>query len=238
MRGVMTFAELREIMMSAALKSASVRGLASDSPPKSLRSIDDFDGTLSRWSVTKEEYYRLGELGFFSDKRVQLINGDVLVMAAQSNWHATVIKAVERALEHSFGTEYFVRVQNSLDLSPLSVPDPDLAVIAGSYDSHMDRENPTTAIMVVEVSETTLHEDRERKSGLYAASGIAEYWIANIRDQRLEVRTRPKVNSSNEFGFDYADLTMLDADEFVTPRALPGVKIPVRKLFPMLPPSD
>src|SRR5438874_5586081 len=106
-----------------------------------------------RW--TREEFYRLLDLGFYQDQRVQLIGGEILVMAAQGNAHAISIGLTEDVLRSTFGPGYWIRVQMSLDLRPHSVPDPDLAVVQGTPRTQDPAHNPTTALMTVEVSETT-----------------------------------------------------------------------------------
>src|ERR1051325_3025019 len=85
---------------------------------------------------TREEYYQMSEMGLFLERRVQLIEGEIFEMPAQKNFHAVAIALTEAALRVVFGTGYWVRVQMSLDLSPLSVPDPDLAVVPGTPRSH------------------------------------------------------------------------------------------------------
>src|SRR4051794_14423293 len=85
---------------------------------------------LRVWSAA--ELYRLLDLGFFTNQRVELIEGEILEMAAQSNHHAQSIALTSDALSTAFGRNFWVRVQMSLDLSPYSVPDPDIAVIGGS----------------------------------------------------------------------------------------------------------
>ncbi len=62
-----------------------------------------------RW--TREEYYRLCEEGWFQDKRVQLIGGEIVEMSAQKNEHAISIKLAEDALEAIFGVNFWVRTQ-------------------------------------------------------------------------------------------------------------------------------
>src|SRR5262245_12061463 len=115
-----------------------------------------------RW--TRKEFYRLLDLGFFYDQRVELIGGEIIVMPSQKNFHALGIGLTEDALVAAFGSGFWVRVQASLDLSPSSVPDPDLAVVPGSKRSRKgDKDNPTTALLIVEVSDTTLRLDRRRK---------------------------------------------------------------------------
>src|SRR5262245_51116928 len=107
-----------------------------------------------RW--TAEEFYRLLDLGFFNGQRVELIEGEIILMPAQKNYHAMWIKLVEDSLIPVFGPGHWVRVQMSLDLTPYSVPDPDVAVVSGGVRSHDPAHNPTTALLVVEVSDTTL----------------------------------------------------------------------------------
>jgi Uma2 family endonuclease len=182
---------------------------------------------------TRAEYYRMSELGFFSDQRVELIGGEIIEMAAQSNLHGLGISLVYDALVQAFGPNFWVRDQLSLDLSPLSIPDPDLAVIPGSKRSYRgQRDNPTTALLIVEVSETTLSEDRNRKASLYAASGITDYWILNIPDKQLEIRRDLRPDATQDFGHGYATLTTLVAGDFATPLAAPSARIPVTDLLP------
>jgi Uma2 family endonuclease len=183
-----------------------------------------------RW--TKDEYYRLCDEGWFNERRVQLIGGEIIEMAAQKNWHAWAITATEKALSAAFGPAYWVRVQMSLDLSPYSVPDPDLAVIAGAFTTHRTTSNPTTALLIVEVSETTLAYDRNRKASLYAASGISDYWIVNLVDRQVEVYRDPVADATQPFGFRYATRTILDPADVVSPLVLPGASIAVTDLLP------
>ena len=46
-------------------------------------------------------------------------------------------------------------------------------------------------MLVVEVADTSLALDRLRKGGLYARAGIADYWVANLIDEVLEVYREP-----------------------------------------------
>jgi Uma2 family endonuclease len=183
-----------------------------------------------RW--TRDEYYKLCESEWFLDKRVQLIGGEIVEMSAQKHWHAWSLKATEVALSAAFGANYWVRGQMTLDLSPYSAPDPDVAVIAGSHATHRLGSTPTTALLVVEVSETTLGYDRHHKSSLYAASGIADYWIVNLVQRQLEVYRNPVPDATRPFGFGYADRTILDPGDVVSPLAAPQATVAVSDLLP------
>src|SRR5947209_3507639 len=86
--------------------------------------------TPLKW--TADDYYRLCEAEWFLGRRVQLIGGEIIEMPAQKNFHGVGIGLTQKALEAVFGPNFWVRVQMSLDLSPHSVPDPDLAVVPGT----------------------------------------------------------------------------------------------------------
>ena len=180
---------------------------------------------------TKEEFYQMLDLGFFQDQRVQLIEGEIVQMASQTNFHLVGIKLTEDALEAAFGPNFWVRVQGSLDLSPWSVPDPDLAVVPGSpRDSSAN--NPTTALLIVEVSLTTLQFDRTRKDSLYARAGIQDYWILNLVDRQLEIHRQPVPDATKPYGYGYAEEADLAPADFATPLAAPQARIAVADLLP------
>lgn len=183
-----------------------------------------------RW--TRDEYYRLCEADWFQGKRVELIGGEIIEMSAQKNEHGISLDQTRDALEAIFGPNFWVRTQMSLDLSPHSVPDPDVAVVPGPLRSYLGQSIPTSALLVVEVSETTLWYDRNRKASLYAASGIGDYWIVNLVQGQLEVYRNPIADSTQPFGFRYQDRTILDPGDVVSPLALPGAAVAVVDLLP------
>jgi Uma2 family endonuclease len=183
-----------------------------------------------RW--TRDEYYKLSEAGFFQDRRVQLIDGEIIEMSAQLNVHAASITLTQRALDLAFGPSFWVRVQMTLDLSPVFVPDPDLAVVPGSPRGVTSRNNPTTALLIVEVSDSSLGLDRNRKGSLYAQANIADYWIVNLVQRQLEVYRNPIADPAHPYGFRYADRTILDPGDSIAPLAAPQANVAVADLLP------
>src|SRR4051794_14784618 len=75
-----------------------------------------------RW--TKQEYYRLGELGFFQGQRVELIEGRLMVHSPQKSLNAAVVDGVDDVLSRLFGAGYLVRCQLSIDLGQTTEPEP------------------------------------------------------------------------------------------------------------------
>jgi Uma2 family endonuclease len=146
------------------------------------------DPSLHLW--TRVEYHHMGESGLFAGKRVQLIRGQVIEMSPMKSRHATGIELVNQALRSRLGSQGYVREQKPLALTPLSEPEPDIAVVTGSPRDYA-QAHPTTAQLVVEVSDSTLKFDQQVKGPLYAEAGIPEYWILNLEDNTLEVYRDP-----------------------------------------------
>src|SRR5918995_6305447 len=122
-----------------------------------------------RW--TRREYDRLVELGVFRpDERLELLDGVLMVREPQHAPHALVIRACEEALRVAFSAGWDVRVQLPIALDPHSEPEPDVAVVPGSFRDY-PHEHPSRPVLLVEVSDTTLALDR-RKTGLYARAGV------------------------------------------------------------------
>jgi Uma2 family endonuclease len=191
--------------------------------------MNQFEPRPVRW--TRDEYIRLCEEGWFNDRRVQLIGGEIIEMPAQYDLHGGAISLTLDALRVAFGTGFWVRPQLTLDLSPHGMPDPDLAVIPGSPRGR-GPTIPTSALLVVEVSDSSLALDRNAKANLYAAGGISDYWIVNLVQRQLEVSRNPVADPSALFGCRYADRTILDPVDAIAPLAAPQAAVAVADLLP------
>ena len=184
-----------------------------------------------RYVWSRNEYYRVHEAGVFNGMRVELIDGEIIALAAQLNLHMAGVTLVSDALRQAFGPSCWIRVQGSMDLTPHSVPDPDVAVVHGS-PRNPPRNNPRTALLLVEVADSSLSYDRNVKTSLCAVSGILEYWILNLVDRQLEVYRDPAPDPRTQFGYTYASRTDLLPGATVSPLALPGATIAVADLLP------
>src|SRR5262245_64264216 len=137
-----------------------------------------------RWS--RIEYERLVDLGVFKPgERLELLDGLLVVREPQNAPHATAVRAAQEALRRALGPDWDVRPQLPVALDDDSEPEPDVAVVPGSYRDYR-AAHPSRPALLVEVADTTLGADR-RKSGLYARAGEREYWIGNVTDQVLAV---------------------------------------------------
>lgn len=179
---------------------------------------------------SKDQFYRMAKEGYFYDARVELINGELIIMPPEGKWHAWGVDMMQELLKLALGSNFWVRGQHSLDLSPFSVPAPDLAVIPRRLDQG-PTDTPTTALLIIEISDSTLGTDRVRKGSLYASVGIQDYWIVNYVHRCIEVYRNPVEDAKEEFGWRYASTTTHEAGE-IAMLAVPTAKIEVAKLFP------
>jgi Uma2 family endonuclease len=173
----------------------------------------------------------MADMGLFEGRRVELIDGEIVEMAAQKNFHLAAITLTAEALKAAFGPGHWIRVQGSLDLSLVFVPDPDVAVVPGDPRG-CSADNPTTALLVVEVSDTTLAYDRRTKGSLYARAGITDYWIINLLDDQLEIYRDPTPDPAQPAGFGYATSSILGPNDVASPLAAPQATLRVADLFP------
>lgn len=181
---------------------------------------------------TRAEFEQAAERGVFSpEERLELVEGEIVQMPARNTPHSAAIGALQEALGRAFPTGYWTRIQLPLALGDSTRLEPDIAVVPGSWRDYRTAQ-PETAVLVVEVSDTTLAYDRTTKAGLYARAGIADYWIVNVNERLLEVHRRPAPSLGNEIGYDYQDLVRHDETAAISPLAAPEHSIPVADLLP------
>jgi Uma2 family endonuclease len=187
------------------------------------------------WRMSVSRYDRLAELGWFVNRHVELIEGRVIRMPAQAEPHVAGVSRAVRAISPIFGPGYYIRVQAPLVQGKYSKPEPDLAVVRGSEEQYLAQGTPTTALLVIEVSDATLEQDRGRKAAIYARSGIADYWIVNLINQQIEVHRAPVADRKHRFGFRYADIQLIKPPSSIAPLAAPGASISAADLLPPVP---
>ena len=184
-----------------------------------------------RW--TREEYYRLGDAGFFEGERVELLDGEIWTLPPQKTPHFSAIRRVTDALEDVFGTAVEFRQQAPMTLDDGTEPEPDVLVVPGSWQDYEDHHpTPAEVRLLVEVSDSTLAKDRGKKARDYARAGIADYWIVNLVDRQLEVLRDPAALPT---GPDYKSRQVLLGGDTVTPLAAPGRLVAVADLLPAKP---
>ena len=180
-----------------------------------------------RW--TRSEYYRMADIGFFLDKRVELVGGDIIEKPAQKDLHVVGVALAEKAATAAFGAGYWPRTHAPLNLGVHDDPEPDVAVVIGSARDYIGSKNRVDPLLVIEVSDMTLRHDRVKKGRRYARAGIRDYWIVNLVDGQLEVYRNPH-RSGLHFTYDQA--LVFFKGQSLPPLAAPNSPIRVDDLLP------
>jgi Uma2 family endonuclease len=176
-----------------------------------------------RW--TREEYERRVEEGFFRPgERVELVDGVLYELSPQKPYHSQGVSLALIQFLPLFSPERYVRIQMPLALGADSEPEPDIAVVPGSPRSH-GSSHPASAVLIVEVAESSLLHDRKRKASLYAWAGIPDYWLMNLVDWQLEIYRDPQDG-------EYRSHTVLRSGDSVFPLVRPELRIVVADLLP------
>ena len=180
---------------------------------------------LTRRLFSIEEYDRLGELGVLhEDERVELIEGDLIQMAAIGSRHMGCVNRVDRWFNVRLADRAVVSVQNPVRLPPRSEPQPDIALLrprADFYSSGLP--GPADVLLVIEVSDTTLVYDRDVKLGLYAGAGIPEVWIVDLDGRRIFVYRQPD-------GAAHSDVSVVEQG-LLSPTAFPDLRIRLEEII-------
>jgi Uma2 family endonuclease len=194
-----------------------------------MTSIVDTYAKTRRWR--RPEYERLVELGIFVGERLELLDGVLVVREPQGSRHAAIVGQVGQVLRAVFGEGWHVRLQAPLALDDDSEPEPDVAVVAGSFRDYVDA-HPSSAALVVEVADTSLRLDRRVKASLYARGGLPEYWIVDLVDGAVEVLRDPQPTVDTTHGWAYRFVDVLRPPAVLSPLGAPTARLAVVDLLP------
>ena len=176
---------------------------------------------------TVAEYYRMAEIGILRpEERVELIEGEIIVMAPIGPGHAGSVGFTTDFIIRRLGERFMVRSQNPVHLDDGSEPQPDIAIILRRRESYYTAHpTPEDILLVIEVADTFLEYDREVKAHLYGRAGVPETWVKNLPEDCIERFTEPGPDG-------YSQHTVHHRGETLTPVSLPDLVLPVDELLP------
>jgi len=139
--------------------------------------------------ISVEEYLEMAEKGILTgDDRVELIRGVIVEKMTPNRPHIACVARLQFLFIRLLGDSATVTTQSPVRVHPNSMPEPDVAILkwrddfyAGKYPAAED------VLLLIEVSDSTLADDRKVKMPLYAEGGVADYWIINIPEEVIEV---------------------------------------------------
>jgi Uma2 family endonuclease len=164
---------------------------------------------------TVDEFQKMFEHGIVS-RRSQLIRGEIYFMAAMGAAHFKAIKVLTRLLSKAYADHAFIVPQCPIVIWDESEPEPDFALL--KLESVSNPAPASDVLLAIEVSDSTLKFDREKKLPEYARSSIPETWIVNLNEAQLEVYTQPE-------GEQYLKLQIFKPEVPVAPLFAPEVML-------------
>lgn len=168
-------------------------------------------------SLTRSEFDKLVELGAFANENLELLHGVIVRMPPIGAPHSWAVQVLNELLTPKLVGRATVRIGLPFAADDASEPQPDVAIAAsGDYR----REHPRTLLCAIEVADASLLTDRGIKARLYAESGVPEYWIVNLREGVMEVRTRP-------IDGEYTEVAIHHPGDVVRLEAFTDVEVPV-----------
>lgn len=171
----------------------------------------------SRHVISVAAFHRMGETGILGPQdRVELIDGEIIDMSPIGVLHAAIVARLASYLSQRLGAMAIVWCQNPLQLDDRSEPEPDIAVLRPRSDLYTtSHPGADDALLVIEVSDTSLAYDLGTKVPLYARHGIPEVWVIDASTRRIRVFRRPigvgQVGPSAGSG--YADELLVEPHE-------------------------
>jgi Uma2 family endonuclease len=191
------------------------------------------DWSIPRRHWTREEFHRASDLGVFRPgERLELIAGELVEKMTQNRPHAIGVSKTAEALERAFGAGFYAQEQQPLALATDGEPEPDVLMLRGAPDDYPDHPTEYDALLVVEISDTTLAYDRGRKAAYYAEAGIADYWIVNLGERQVEVLRQPAADPTSPWGHSYQSRTVVAETGTLSPLAAPAAVVRAADLLP------
>ena len=181
---------------------------------------------VTRKLFTTDEYYRMAEVGILKpNDRVELIEGEIVRMSPIGLRHAACVNRLHELFLLKFHGRVIVTSQNPAHLNRYNEPQPDILILKHRHDYYASKHpSPEDTLLLVEVSDTTPGFDLNVKTPIYAASGIREVWIADLRKNIVRVFRDPEAGQ-------YRTVLTFSTDDELSILAFPKVIFKGRDLI-------
>lgn len=175
---------------------------------------------------TVEEYHLMSQSDILSkDDRVELIEGEIIQMAAIGTRHAGCVNRLNRLFSRLPEARVIVTIQNPIQLTQRTEPQPDVALLQPRADYYSTAHpTPNEVLLLVEVADSSVDYDRDVKLPIYARSLIQEVWLVDLVAECLEVYRQPTPNG-------YSLMQKFWRDQEVSPLAFPDLAVRIEFLL-------
>ena len=147
--------------------------------------------TIAKWTI--DEYHSMIEAGLLDNRQVELLKGKIVEMSPEGEAHAYFSSEAEDYLRTLLGNRATICSGKPITLPDDSEPEPDIAIVqrlGREYLAH--HPYPENIFWLIEYSNSSLDKDLNVKTQIYAAVGIQEYWVVNLKKRQLIVFRDPE----------------------------------------------
>ncbi|RAI43945.1 hypothetical protein CH341_11695 [Rhodoplanes roseus] len=177
---------------------------------------------LPRWRFTVDEIHRMTELGIFDEhERIELIGGEIVPMQSKGGPHEILKTYLMLHWAKRLPEDLLFTTETTFRLSIDTFLEPDFVFYpkAGGWKGLA----ASTALLVVELADSSLRYDLGRKAGLYAGFGIAELWVIDAVRLVTHVHRHPGPEG-------YGSVREVPADAPLVPDASPALAVTLADL--------
>jgi len=182
---------------------------------------------LLTYKFDVKQYQQMGKTGIFHpESRVELIEGEIIVMPPNGLKHIATINRLNYFLHNAIKEKGIISIHNSIRLPDYSEPQPDIVILRPRDDFYADKfPEAEDVLLLIEVADSSLRYDQTNKLRLYAEYGILEYWIANLEREIVEIYRQP-LNKA------YLQQTLIDTpDNAFAPISFPEMVLTLKDIF-------
>jgi Uma2 family endonuclease len=178
--------------------------------------------TIAKWTI--DQYHELVTTGILDDRRVELLEGDIVEMAPEGMPHAVYCGRTVKYLRSLLGERAEIRETHPITLPNNSEPEPDVAIVRSPDTQYLTHHPyPEDIFWLIEYSDSTLAKDLNAKQRIYARAGILEYWVVNLQASELVV--------FRGVGDDGCQIEFKLTGGLISPLSFSDIEVEVKRLF-------
>lgn len=178
------------------------------------------DALQAERRFTATEFDRMAAVGILhEDEHVELLDGKIIVMNAMGTPHIMALTRMNHIVVPAVSHGLFAVQRVPILLTDHWKPEPDLLVFR-DRDYGDDPLTAADVLLVAEIGDTSVEQDRTGKIPRYGAAGIPESWLVDLINRRIERHTEPRPGG-------YRQVHIALPGEALPSRIIPGLAFAV-----------
>ena len=172
---------------------------------------------LPRRAFTVKDVERMVEVGLIDeDERIELIGGEIVPMSPKGNHHEVLKTKLLRFWMRRAPEELELTPETTLRLSKDTYLEPDVVIYR--LADGLKRLDGGSALLCVEIADSSLAYDLHRKPAIYASFGVTELWVIDAVRRVTHVHRGPKRGG-------YGSVTVHQRSETLVPLLAPALTL-------------